>query len=103
MTTEMIALLGGAGTVLLGGSLIKAVLDYVLGRGKTRADVAVSMITSLQAENARLQHRLAELEGDLDTERAARRQLETDLHAERTARRKLEDRVAALEGKDPHA
>ncbi|MFI9552658.1 hypothetical protein [Nonomuraea endophytica] len=97
MSPELLTLLGGALGVVLGGGLLKAVLDFIGSRGKAKADVAVSMITTLQAENARMQKRLSELETELDKERAARRQMETELHA---ARRVLEQRVSALE-RDP--
>jgi FtsZ-binding cell division protein ZapB len=73
----MVTLLGGVLTVVLGGNLIKALLDFLGSRGKSKADVAVSMITSLQAENERLTKRLTELETELDKERRSRRELET--------------------------
>uniref|UniRef100_UPI003F4972C4 hypothetical protein n=1 Tax=Nonomuraea sp. CA-251285 TaxID=3240002 RepID=UPI003F4972C4 len=76
MSGTLLTWIGGALTVVLGGNLVKAVLDYIGSRGKSKADVAVSMITSLQAENDRLTRRLTGLEDELDRERRSRRELE---------------------------
>jgi uncharacterized protein YlxW (UPF0749 family) len=95
------AMISGALTILLGGGLIKAVLDYLRDRRRDKSQSTVTTFQQLQTWNESLQARVTELEGALDAERRRRRtredELLEELAGERRRRVLLEDRVERLE------
>jgi uncharacterized protein YlxW (UPF0749 family) len=95
------AMVSGALTILLGGGLIKAVLDYLRDRRRDQSAAKVTTFQQLQSWNEALQSRVTELETALDSERRRRRtredELLEELAGERRMRVSLEDRVERLE------
>lgn len=104
MSPETIQTLGIVLGALLGGGIVKAVLDYVTARKTTRIDYSESVAKTLAELNDRLKLDLKEVRAELAVERSQRRTLEeqlleqrAELMEERRLRKKLEARVQALE------
>jgi hypothetical protein len=83
MNTQVLTIVGGVLTALLGGGFVKGFLDYRADRRRTDNEFSVSTFATLKEMNDLLRARVAELEKLLDDEQSRRRS--------------LEDRVAALE------
>lgn len=83
MTGQVLTVVSGALTVLLGGGLIKGILDYLADRRRTSNDFSIATFTTLKEMNDRLKAEVNDLHARLDDERHKR-------YA-------LEDRVAGLE------
>lgn len=95
---------------LMGGGLVKAIVDYLRDRRTGKLDESKFEFQTLTEMNASLRQQLKELRAeteqdrrqfraDLDEERRQRRALEEDLAAERQKTRALEARVSELEGR----
>lgn len=83
MNPALVQWIGGILTALLGGSLVKSLLDYRKDRRQALVDGGAQTMSQVLAWNLRLQEKVTELEEELDKER--------------NLRRSLEDRVAKLE------
>ena len=83
MRSDIVTVIGAVLTTILGGGLVKGVLDYLRDRRRADADYAVSTFSTLKEMNDRLKAEVVELQAQLDEERRRRRN--------------LEDRVAKLE------
>lgn len=95
---------------LMGGGLVKAIVDYLRDRRTGKLDESKFEFQTLTEMNASLRQQLKDLKtetdndrrafrADLDEERRQRRILEEELAAERQKTRALEARVSELEGR----
>lgn len=97
MTPEMISTIGVMIAALLGGGMIKAVVDYFRNRHTGRLEDRQFDFATLKDLNDLLRSDLNGVRKELDDERVRRRTLEDQLAAERRQRVALEARVADLE------
>lgn len=97
MTPEMVQLIGIVVAGLLGGGIVKALVDYVRNRHTGRMEERQFDLTTLKELNDLLRKDLNEVRQELDEERTRRRTLEDELAQERRLRVALERRVAELE------
>jgi hypothetical protein len=97
MTPEMIQALGLVIGALLGGGIVKALVDYVRNRHTGRLEEKQFDFTTLKELNDLLRDDLNGVRKELEEERSRRRALEDELANERRLRVALESRVAELE------
>lgn len=97
MNAQAIQTLGIVIASLLGGGIIKAIVDLVRNRHIGRLEEKQFDFTTLTKMNEILQNDVNAVRKELNEERAQRRALEEELARERRLRQALEARVEELE------
>lgn len=97
MNTQAIQTLGVVIASLLGGGIIKAVVDLIRNRHIGKLEEKQFDFTTLTKMNEILQSDVNAVRKELNEERAQRRALEEELARERRLRQNLEARVEELE------
>jgi len=107
MDPETIKTIGIVLGALMGGGIVKAVLDYFTAKKSTKIDYSESVAKTLSELNDRLKSELKDVRAELIIERQQRRVLEEqfleqreELREERRLRKDLEERVRLLEAGD---
>lgn len=109
MNTGLLQTIGIIIAALLGGGMIKAILDYINNRRRGKLEEHQFEYQTLSEMNANLRNEVRQLREDIeaerrrmrqeiDEEREKRLQLQQQLAEERSERRRLERRVEELEG-----
>lgn len=108
MSTTWIQTIGTVVVALLGGGIVKALVDYLRDRRTGKLEQSAFEFKTLSEMNDRLRAEIKELRAEieeerrrmraeLDDERTKRRQLEDELATEKRERQRLANRVAELE------
>lgn len=108
MSANILQTAGVIIAALLGGGIVKAVVDYLRNRQLGKLEEHQFEYKTLSEMNAQLREELRDLRAEweeerkrlraeLDDERTKRRQIEDELATERRERTRLERRVSELE------